>query len=181
MLNFLKCLLQLILSPGMGWEDISHQGRERSDLLRRGLFPFICIAAASAFVPLFYSGGPTIVVSFIRAVILLVSLWAGFYIAGFVMPLLLPDCTGGDYNDKRTSSFIIYSTALMALVILIQEVLPFDVGVTWFLPVYVGLVMWKGSKYVGVQPSRQGYFVVLAVCSVILPPYLLIWLFNILL
>lgn len=181
MLNFLKCLLQLILSPGMGWEDISHQGRERSELLKSGFFPLVCITAASAFVPLFYTDGPTVIEAFIHAVILMVSLTAGFYLAGFVMPLMLPDCTGGDYNEKRTSTFIIYSTALMSIMILVQEVLPFDIGVTWFLPVYVAIVMWKGAKYMGVRPARQGYFVVLAVGSVIVPPYLLIWLFNILL
>ena len=52
---YLKYLFQLILSPSRGWEDLSHDGADPDELLRRGLYPLTGITALSEFLQLFYS------------------------------------------------------------------------------------------------------------------------------
>ena len=45
MLKFLKNIFQLILSPGNGWEDISHDGEDPKVLAAKGLYPIIGFAS----------------------------------------------------------------------------------------------------------------------------------------
>lgn len=45
MLEFLKNILQLILSPGNGWEDLSHSKTEPETMLSKGLYPLLGVMA----------------------------------------------------------------------------------------------------------------------------------------
>ena len=51
MLKFIKNIFQLILSPGNGWEDISHDSEDPKSLAANGLYPIIPLW--SRFGPLF--------------------------------------------------------------------------------------------------------------------------------
>ncbi len=51
MKDYLKCLLQLILSPRNGWEDIEKGDVSPSRLAVDGFLPLIAITAVSVFVP----------------------------------------------------------------------------------------------------------------------------------
>ena len=55
MLKFLKNIFQLILSPGNGWEDISHDGEDPKVLAAKGLYPIIGFASITAFAQFFYN------------------------------------------------------------------------------------------------------------------------------
>ncbi len=41
MLQYLKYLFQLLLSPGLGWEDIEHTDPDPEELTRKGLYPHL--------------------------------------------------------------------------------------------------------------------------------------------
>lgn len=54
MLQYLKYLFQLLLSPGLGWEDIEHTDPDPEELTRKGLYPLMGLAAATEFLAFFY-------------------------------------------------------------------------------------------------------------------------------
>ena len=57
MLEYLKYLVQLLLSPARGWEDISAKSPDPEEMTRKGLYPLIGIAAVSEFCAFFYLKG----------------------------------------------------------------------------------------------------------------------------
>ena len=73
MLKFLKNIFQLILSPGNGWEDISHDGEDPKVLAAKGLYPIIGFASIMAFAQFFYNEELSLVILLQRAIIIFVQ------------------------------------------------------------------------------------------------------------
>lgn len=49
MLKFLTCLIQLIISPAKGWEDIAAVGEEPRKICSDGFYPLLGLTACSVF------------------------------------------------------------------------------------------------------------------------------------
>jgi len=178
-LNFLKCMLQLILSPTHGWEDISADGRDEHALVRGGLYPFLVLTGLSAFAGLLFKHDLAVIVAVQRAAVIFVAYFASYFFAMFMLSFLLRGIVcGGEVNERRLSTFVSYVTALLALLTLIGNCLPTSPAVMGFLPIYVLVILWKGWRYMAVVPGRVIRFVIMGFVTVILPPYLLRTLFN---
>ena len=54
MLIFLGRIIQLLLSPEHGWEDISAAAERAEDIQRRRYLPLVCVVALSQLVRLFF-------------------------------------------------------------------------------------------------------------------------------
>ena len=54
LLYYLRDMVQLLLSPLKGWEDVETDSFEAKTLLLRGLLPFLAITALTVFVKAFY-------------------------------------------------------------------------------------------------------------------------------
>ena len=54
MLEYLKLMMQLLLVPVRGWEDVSSASPDPDEMLRKGLYPLMGVAALSEFVSFFY-------------------------------------------------------------------------------------------------------------------------------
>lgn len=179
-LDYLKCMLQLVLSPAKGWEDISREGRESSVIAAYGLFPLIAVTALSCLLRPVYEVGYETTTAIIRIITTAAQYFLTYATALFLIPLKLPDLVGGEPNEKRTSTYIIYGVGLMTLVELIGNLLPVEVGLIRFLPIYVAIILWKGCRYMGVKKQSEAVFMLLVLSTIILPVYVLGWLFNLL-
>jgi len=54
MFAFLKYLIQLLLSPSHGWEDLETRDPDPEEMTRSGLYPLMGIAAATEFLSFFF-------------------------------------------------------------------------------------------------------------------------------
>lgn len=173
-LNFLKCMLQLILSPTHGWEDISAEGRDEHSVAVGGLYPLLALAGASAFVGMAFHQELTFIVAVQRAMVTFVAYFASYFFSMFMLSFLLaPLVSGGEVNDRRLSTFVSYVIALMALLTLIDNCLPTSPAVIGFLPLYIIVILWKGWRYMAVVPGRVIRFVIIGFVTIMLPPYAL--------
>ena len=68
MFTFLKYLVQLLLSPTHGWEDIEKRNPDPEELMRSGLYPLMGIAAATEFLAFFYQRHVELATVLIRSV-----------------------------------------------------------------------------------------------------------------
>ena len=80
MLTFLKYLIQLILAPGHGWEDICKENPDPDRLLRSGLYPLLGVAAATEALALIYDREATVAGVLIHAI----SDFGAYFIAIFI-------------------------------------------------------------------------------------------------
>lgn len=173
----------MIIKPHRGWEDVDQSNPDPSQLLRSGLYPMIAIVALSSFTRIPYYTDYTWVDATQSAVINAVTYFATYFIAQFVLSLKLEknqtaDSTGDDENNRRIAIFTALNVGILMLITLVSNLMPFDLSLLQYLPLYTAFVIWKGAPYLRVETDRIGHFMILAVCSIIAPVYALGYFFH---
>lgn len=170
MLHFLKLMVQLILSPTKGWEDIAISADPPRRSFTHGLLPLAGAAALSQFLCLFYFDAPPFGVVFLQAVVVFVSYAITYFIGVSVLSFFLqrtPD------ERFRIELFSAYSTGIMALVGILEGVLPMELTLLQFLPLYVIVVMCCGREFLGVEEKQIFRLAAVATLGNIVPVFLI--------
>lgn len=179
MLKFLGYLLQLIISPARGWEDIAARGEEPRAIASSGFYPLIGITACTVFIQRFYVSSLSLVTMIQNVVVTFVQYFVTFFFAVFLFSFFLKRMVDGEPNEKKYTTFILYNLGLLAVINIIGNCLPpIDLSIVQFLPVVVVLVMWMGMRYLAVRATSSFAFTALSVVSILLPPYILGCLFH---
>lgn len=84
----------------------------------------------------------------------------------------------GELNEKKYHTFAIYNISLLALITIIENCLPTELSIVQFLPVFTIVVMWMGKRYLAVKEEKSFTFIFLASVAILVMPYLLGFLFN---
>lgn len=176
MKHYLGNLFQLLLSPGNGWEDIARANRDPLYLARSGFYPLCLAAAVSAWADAVYHPGLSVWTLLLRSLVIFVAFFLGYFIATFCLAVFLPRLCDGKSRLARVQTFALYVLGLLALLIVTVSWLPMAAVLLVFMPLYVALIIWKGTTYMRILPDRVPAFMILAVAAVMLPP-LLIYLF----
>ena len=102
MLHFLKNILQLVINPTRGWEDISGDASTPQDLCRVGLYPMLAISALSCVGGLWKLDSDTTLIAIIQnAIITFTSFFATKFFAEFIMGLTMDKiCDKLSHNDS---------------------------------------------------------------------------------
>lgn len=179
MLNFLKYLFQLIISPRKGWEDVSNKG-ERTELLAiKGVYPLFLISALSSFFILIYNPDIKIVTVVQKVIISFVQFFVTVFFAKFVFSFVVDKYVDGVPDEKRYTTYIMYGVSLVSLITIIKNIIPIqNIALVDFLPFFIALIMWNGCRYMAVKEKKTGHFMFLTILVVIMPPMLLNYLFN---
>lgn len=178
MLKFLKHISQLLLSPGNGWEDISHSGDDPKMLISVGLYPILGLAAITAFVQFFYNSDLDLITLLQCAIAIFVKFFVTYFIATSVFSSILRCWVEGEPNEKKYTTVIIYIIAIMSLITILQNCLPIELSLMYFLYVYVALVIWKSTRYLAIKDKYVLHFMIMAIASIILPPFIISTIFN---
>ena len=179
-LLYLKDLLQLVLSPLHGWEDVSFDGYSSRKLLLYGFIPLMAVTAGSVFLESLYHADITFVLLLQQAIVTFLKFFASYYLACFSFSLLMPLCTDGNVSSNKNHTFIIYSLSLLALIDLLGNCIPMELSLIYLMPLYALYIMWRGLRYLAISFSGVGNFLLLCVFTVLLPPYLIQLLFGLL-
>ena len=111
MLKFLKYIGQLILSPGNGWEDVSHAGYDPKALASMGLYPLIAITSITTFLGLVYIPDAQLVQMLQKAIIVFVQLFVSYFISIAFFGAIMKFLVEGEPNEKKYTTVITYSIA----------------------------------------------------------------------
>lgn len=176
--RYLLDMFQLILAPRRGWEDIAVDDIPSRILLTRGFVPFVIVTALSSLLSMAYHFDTSLASSIGQMIACGVKYVASYYLASFFFSLYVPSCTGGEMSLNKNHTFIIYSLTLLVLLNLIGNCLPMVPDMLYLLPVYVLFIMWRGINYMEVKFDGVIGFMALCLLAVILPPFLLQYLFN---
>lgn len=173
MVTFLKQMLQLLLSPTKGWEDVAAQRVAPRDALRHGLLPLVAVAALSVFAKAIYMVEPSFADLLVGALITVVQ-FGLTYVAGLViLTAYLPKITAdGTVDTARLDLFLTYSVGLMACISVVSNLLPVELAPVQLLPLFVAVVMWQARPFLSISPDATGRYVGVSVLSVIVPVYL---------
>ncbi len=176
MLTFIKYLLQLILSPGRGWEDIEANNPDPEVLLAKGLYPLLGLTAATEFLVFIWSRHAELGNVLMRALADFGSYFIALFIARLIFELYLRHFTAGQPDERRAFSVIIFGIGLMVLIQIISNCIPVNIVVLKFLPLYVVLVLYKAAAYLDVRHPDVLRFTGLAAGTIVVVPLLIYYL-----
>ncbi len=181
MLKYLGYLIQLILSPGKGWDDIALSKLTPKTVASDGFYPLLGLASCSVFVEYFYDSDLTLPVLIENAVITFVSYFISYFIASFMFAVFGKRLIKNEPDEKRYNLFILFSLSILVLIAIVKNCLPMSLSLVEFLPVFVLLVMWTGHRYLNVIDGKEASFTVFCGLSILMPPFVLEYLFKLLL
>lgn len=171
-------MLQLVLSPRRGWEDIAVDNVQSRRLLLGGYIPLIIVTALTCVPGFWYHSDATVTGVIQQSVSCFVKFLAGYYIASFFFSLYMPSCTGGEVNPNKNATFIIYSLGLLSMMNILTNLLPMVPDMLYLIPVYIVFIMWRGITYMEVKFNGVLTFMILNLLTVIVPPFLIQYLLN---
>lgn len=174
MLHFLKLMLQLILSPAKGWEDVAVGADSPRRTLQHGLLPVAALAGVASLASALYIDPPSVAMLLIQGVVVFVK-YAGTYFAGVaIMSYALSAFMGkADADHDRVETFCAYSTGIMALIGVLEGLLPMELTLLQFLPLYVIVVMCYAREYLGVDERHIFRLAGASALAIVLPVYLI--------
>lgn len=164
---YLKNLIQLVLSPGKGWEDVSASHAKDQGQLLASFYRLLAVCSLTEFVQALYGK-----IDFLTAAGLALAMFGSYFIAYFIARALIDHYIDrfGEASPARISNFVIYGLGLLVIIELIENLLPTDLTLVKFLPLFVGLILYRGSAYMSVRSGHEFGFLCLAAASVIVVP-----------
>lgn len=179
MLRYLKLMLQLLMAPSRGWEDVAESAVDSRRTLLRGLVPLAALAALTCFLGALYQLHPSFSALLIDAIVTFVKYTLTYFVAVAMLVYALPRLTAdGLVNRERVELFCAFCVGMLAIIGILEHLLPMELTLLQFLPIYVIVVMAMGRKFVDVGEENIFRFAGVATLSVILPVYLIDWLLG---
>lgn len=182
--TYLGYIAQLIINPRRGWEDVALENPVARRILLSGLLPFIVVTALTTFVRVFYFTDFTVVDAIQTAIINAVTYFATYFIASFAISLRMPQMLAEESDiepDEESGRVEIFSACIVGILLLItlvSNLIPMDLSLLQYLPLYSAYVIWKGAEYLHVATDKTGQFMILSVMTLIVPVYLLGYFFH---
>lgn len=178
MAKYLKTLLQLILAPRFGWEDLDSEDLSPDRLFTRGFIPLTVLSGASVFMQMIYHPGLSPVRLLLRGVVEFGSFFLTYYIALLILTSVVPSLCFGTFDRNRLKLFVIESLGLMAILGILRNSLPSDYATVYFILIYISVIMWRAIDYLRILLRYEIKFTLMAIVSIIVPPLLIQLIFG---
>lgn len=181
MTSFYRNILQLILSPTKGWEDVDASKPQPQRLAMECMYPLFGVAALSVFVQMAFKTDIQFSTMFIRAFAVFVSYFVTYFFACALSKQYLSYISDEDDASEKCNTVIVYALSLLALASVVCNLLPLTVGLTYIMPLAVAIVMWKANAYLKVAKDGDSKFILFVILAVVIPPTLIQSMFDYLL
>ena len=93
----------------------------------------------------------------------------------------LPGATDVPMSEKLTAAFLVYTIGILGAINIIANLMPVDTAVVYMLPLYLLIVIWRGTRFMAVKYENRTTFTIASVLSIVFPPILIQLLFNLIL
>ncbi len=170
---FIRHLLQLLLSPARGWEDISEAAMHPDEIQRGAFFPWIGVVACSELLRLIYDTDLSMLVAVESAIAVGGAMFASLFLGRLVLDFTLFSHVDNKMNMQKVHTFALYVLALGGLFRIIANALPASMTFLKLLPLISLLIVFKSMNYVGVKSENSVAFVSLSVVALIIIPSVL--------
>lgn len=176
MWKFFKNMVQLVISPDNGWEDVLQSSNPLRARYMMGWM--IVLAALSCSISMIYFPHITLLTVVQRAIVTMVVYWATVFIADFVLSWAFPRFGDGVLDERAMSIVISYTVSLLTLQTMLSSLLPMTFAMLELWPVYVVVILWRAMKCLRFGSVVTGRYLVAVIIAFILPSQLLMRAFN---
>ena len=171
-------LYKIIFQPAKSWEILADEKEEEiidnDSFFKTYLYPIIGIVALLTFAGVFFHKKEFEVQLALRLTItVLIALFAGFYLASFLLSKAMERLFLRKDNDKLCQRFVGYSSALIYVMYMVLAIFP-DFGFLQLLLLYTIYIIWEGAPiYMQIPEDERNKFTAVATAIVLLSPYII--------
>lgn len=169
-LHYIKQLVQLVLSPSRGWEDVSYAVHNPDELQRRGFVPLLAITGLSEFLPLIYSHGKGFVNCLLSGFIICAGLFCSLYVARLFMEMTFGKYVFSKMNPVKLNIYITCLMGINCFYTIISNAVPASMTLLKLLPLLSVNIIFRATAFMGIGEENQLTFTGLSIIAVLLCP-----------
>ncbi|MDE6290137.1 MAG: hypothetical protein K2M16_01260 [Muribaculaceae bacterium] len=169
-------LFDILMTGTAGWKNL-RRARLKPEQAAAGCFyPLLAIASVCRFADWFYHPDFDLATTLVEAASVFASFFFSFFAVQVVCRWLLPPAVKPKSETMYFKLLVQYSLSSLALFWIPAELLPILEPFTVFLPIWTAFIITKGLRFMMIPEQFQNRCTVIIVVSIIVMPYLFMWL-----
>lgn len=169
-------LLNILMTGTAGWKDL-RRARLKPEQTAAGCFyPLIALASVCRFADWFNHPEFNLSATLICAASIFASFFFSYFAVQVVCRWFFPMAAKSKTETPYFRLIVQYALASLALFWIPSEILPILEPFTVFLPIWTAFIITKGLRFLRLPEQHQNRCMVTIVVSVIVMPYLFMWL-----
>lgn len=161
--NILETVLSLGISPEPAWKKLANDENGKSEeFLSKFLYPLLGLVALATFIGLLFKKGFEIEYALKTASVTFVSLFAGFFLASFLLNEISKKFFNREDNLPQIQRFVAYVSSFSYVISIIQAIF-YDLFFLRFFLLYVIYIIWIGcEKFLKIEEKERYKFMITA-------------------
>lgn len=169
-------LLDILMTGTAGWKDLRRSRLKPEQTAAGCFYPLIALASVCRFADWFYHPDFNLPSTLVSAASVFVSFFFSYFAVQVVCRWLFPTAAKGKTETQYFKLIVQYALASLALFWIPAEILPILEPFTVFLPIWTAFIITKGQRFLRLPEQFQNRCMVTIVVTVIVMPYLFMWL-----
>ncbi|MDE6696299.1 MAG: hypothetical protein K2K25_05415 [Muribaculaceae bacterium] len=174
--NAFILLLNILMTGTAGWKDLRRSRLTPEQTAAGCFYPIVALASACRFSDWFYLPEFNLSTTLVNAVSIFASFFFSYFAVQVVCRWLFPYVAKTKTDTPYFKLIVQYALASLALFWIPAEVLPILEPLTVFLPIWTAFIITKGIRFLRLPEQYHNRCMVTIVVTVIVMPYLFMWL-----
>lgn len=172
----LMMLFDILMTGTAGWKDLRRSRLKPEQTASGCFYPLIALASVFKFTDWFYLPEFNLSSTLVGASSVFVSFFFSYFAVQVVCRWLFPASAKSKTETHYFKLIVQYALSSLALFWIPAEILPILEPFTVFLPIWTAFIITKGLRFLRLPEQHQNRCMVTIVITVIVMPYLFMWL-----
>ncbi len=169
-------LLDILMTGTAGWKNL-RRSRFKPEQTAAGCFyPLIALASVCQFCDWFYHAEFDLSATLLMAASVFVSFFFSYFAVQVVCRWFFPLAAKSKTETQYFKLIVQYALSSLALFWIPVEILPILEPFTVFLPIWTAFIITKGIRFLRLPEQYQNRCLVTIVVTIIVMPYLFMWI-----
>lgn len=174
--NAFLLLLNILMTGTAGWKDLRRSRLTPEQTAAGCFYPIVALVSVCRFADWFYLPEFNLSTTLVSAVSIFASFFFSYFAVQVVCRWLFPYAAKAKTDTPYFKLIVQYALASLALFWIPAEVLPILEPLTVFLPIWTAFIVTKGIRFLRLPEQHINRCMVTIVVTVIVMPYLFMWL-----
>lgn len=174
--NAFLLLLNILMTGTAGWKDLRRSRLTPEQTAAGCFYPIVALVSVCRFADWFYLPEFNLSTTLVSAVSIFASFFFSYFAVQVVCRWLFPYAAKTKTDTPYFKLIVQYALSSLALFWIPAEVLPILEPLTVFLPIWTAFIVTKGIRFLRLPEQHINRCMVTIVVTVIVMPYLFMWL-----
>ena len=168
-------LLGILMKGTAGWKDLRRSRLKPEQTAAGCFYPLVALASVCRFADWFYHPEFNLSATLVSAASIFASFFFSYFAVQVVCRWLFPMAAKSKTETAYFKLLVQYALSSLALFMIPAEALPILETLTVFLPIWTAFIITKGIRFLRLPEQYHNRCMVTIVVTVIVMPYIFMW------